>query len=138
MEGTAQEKKTVFAGLSEKIARADQGKAFFENIIVRFSLLGAFLLNLAGWTILALFIRPDQSVVILHYNVYFGVDLIGDWQQAYLIPVIGLLFLGVNLWLARWFYGNRERFAAYVLLLASIMIELAVAVAAGGVALVNY
>jgi hypothetical protein len=140
MGGAATMKKTaVFADLSRKLREADDvGKSFFENTIVRFSLLAGVLLNLSAWVLLGLFIRPERSVVILHYNVYFGVDVIGVWQQAYLLPAIGLLLFGLDVFLAGWFYGKKERVASYVLLLASIMVELGVAVASGGIVLVNY
>lgn len=111
---------------------------FFQNFIVRVSLVGNIIFNAAGWIILVLFVRPQQSLVILHYNVYFGVDLIGDWMQAYLIPSIGLLFLAVNTLLARSFYNQKERVAAYVLLLASLMLQIGVVIAVSGIAIVNY
>lgn len=131
--------KHFFSGLSEKIRLTEyEGKSFFQNLIVRSALAASGLFNLASWAVLALVIKPDRSMIILHYNVYFGVDIVGVWQQAYIVPSIGLLFLGVNTFLARWFYEKQERIAAYLLLLASLMIEFGVLVASGSVALINY
>jgi hypothetical protein len=133
------EKKNIFTELSRHLNLTNDEKSFLENVIVRFSLLGALLLNAASWIVLVIFIRREQAVVILHYNVYFGVDLIGDWQQVYLLPAIGLLFLTGNTLLAGWFYGRlKERIGAYLLLLASLIVEFGVLIASGSVAFINY
>jgi hypothetical protein len=139
MNLTVSEKKNIFTELSRHLNLTNDEKSFLENVIVRFSLLGALLLNAASWIVLVIFIRREQAVVILHYNVYFGVDLIGDWQQVYLLPAIGLLFLTGNTLLAGWFYGRlKERIGAYLLLLASLIVEFGVLIASGSVAFINY
>lgn len=123
---------------SEKVISDQKGATFFENMIVRFSLTGAIFFNVVAWVLIGIFISSDQLAVILHYNVYFGVDLIGDGVQAYLLPAAGLTLGAVNVGLARWFYRYRERIGAYLLLLGVLMIEFGVALASGSVALVNY
>lgn len=113
-------------------------QTFYENTLVRFSLLASFVLQCAGFASLAFFVRPQQSIVIVHYNVYFGVDLIGDWAQIFVVPSVALAFVIVNTFLARWFYGEKERIASYVLLLTSILVSLGSVFACGSMALINY
>lgn len=113
-------------------------QTFYENTLVRFSLLASFVLQCASFALLAFFVRPQQSIVIVHYNVYFGVDLIGDWVQIFIVPSVVLAFVVVNTFLARWFYGEKERIASYVLLLTSILVSLGSAFACGSMALINY
>jgi len=123
--------------LKEKI-RSFFAQDFFKNSAVRWLLTGTLLLNLAGWTFLVIFIRPVDFSIILHYNVYFGVDLIGDWWQAYVLPFMGVVFLIVNFILAYKFYKQKERIASYIFLLASLMIQLGLIIASIGIVMINY
>lgn len=111
---------------------------FMKNSIVRWLLVGTIFLNAANWVFLAFFIHPVNFNIILHYNVYFGVDLIGDWWQTYILPSMGIVFLLINFFLARQFYRNRERIASYILLLASLMIQIGLIIASVGIVLINY
>lgn len=111
---------------------------FCKNLIVRWLLAGTIFLNVSNWVLMAVFIRPVDFKIILHYNVYFGVDLIGDWWQPYILPSMGTLFLAVNLMVAHRFYGRKERIASYILLLASLMIQAGLIIASSATALINY
>lgn len=113
-------------------------RSFYGNTLVRFSLLAAAVLQFAGFALLAFFVRPQQSIVIVHYNVYFGVDLIGDWGQVFIVPFVSLAFVCVNTVLAQWFHAQKERVASYALLLASVLIGLGSVFACSSIALINY
>jgi len=129
------EKKT---GLKFKI-RLFFAQEFFRNDIVRYALLTLAVLNAANWVALAVFINASRSCsIILHYNVYFGVDLVGEWWQAYLAPAAATALILLNIFLAWKFYGKKERVASYVLLLASVIIQLSSAIAVISVILINY
>lgn len=120
---------------SELLADA---QTFYGNTIVRFSLLITAVLQSIGFGILLFFVRSQQSIVIVHYNVYFGIDLIGDWGQIFIVPFIALIFTIVNTLLAQWFYGQKERIASYVLLLASLLVSMSSILACASIALINY
>ncbi|MCX6765585.1 MAG: hypothetical protein NT136_01325 [Candidatus Moranbacteria bacterium] len=111
---------------------------FFRNAIVHWALIGAFFLNIANWGLLAFFIRPVDFPIILHYNVYFGVDLIGDWWQAYFLPLMGAAIMAVNITLAHFFYRKKERIASYLLLLAAFFVQVGTLIASASVVLINY
>lgn len=111
---------------------------FFKNLIVRWLLVGTILLNIANWVLMVIFIRPVDFKIILHYNVYFGVDLIGDWWQPYILPSMGTVFLLVNLAMAQRFYRQKERIAAHILLLASLMIQAGLIIASSAIVMINY
>lgn len=84
------------------------------------------------------FVNKLNSLVILHYNVYLGVDLMGESSQIYWMPLIGILFLFVNLVLAIYFFSKKERMLSHILSLSTLIIQLGVAVASGSLILVNY
>jgi len=94
--------------------------------------------NIADWVLLLIFIKPVDLPLILHYNVYFGVDMVGNWKQVYVLPAIGFFLFLVNLLLSLYFYKNKERIAAYLLLLASLLIQLSLLIAAASVIIINY
>lgn len=125
------------AGLKQKARRFFTGE-FFGNSIVHWALIAAFFLNIANWASLAVFIRPVDFPIILHYNVYFGVDLIGNWRQAYFLPAVGTIMLAVNAILAYFFYRQKERIASYLLLLAAFIVQAGISIAVASVILINY
>ncbi len=61
-------------------------------------------LNLLIWLLLVIKIPRSTEQIVLHYNIYFGPDLIGAWYRAFLAPLLGLLIFGLNFLLAYWFY----------------------------------
>ena len=111
---------------------------FFCNRIIFWLLILNFLASAADWIILAIFINRLDAGIILHYNVYFGVDAMGSWKKAFILPAISSSVFIVNAFLAGFFYKNKERIASHVLLLASLMVQLSFIVAATSVILINY
>lgn len=111
---------------------------FFKNSIVHWVLIAAIFLNLINWVLILVYIRPVDFPIILHYNVYLGVDLIGGWWQAYLLPFIGVIILLGNTLLAFRLFVRQERIASYILLLASIMIQFSLIVASASIIAINY
>lgn len=72
-------------------------KRFFSNKYSLTLLIIALLINLASWLYIFLYIKPQSEPIFLHYNIYYGVDLIGNWYQIYLyIPFIALVVYFIN------------------------------------------
>lgn len=111
---------------------------YFKSHIIVWLLILGFLTNLIDWVILRIWIKPVDFSIILHYNVYFGVDLIGSYKQTYVLPMIGLILFMVNFLLSVFFYEKKERIASYILLIATLMIQLSLIVASVGIILINY
>jgi hypothetical protein len=132
------ERKQRLTRTGEQEGFFDQGVLFWRNGIVRLVTGVALVLNIGAWGVFLLGVSRSREVVILHYNAYLGVDMVGAYQQLFIVPIIGLLFLGVNISLAHFLYGSQERIAAYMLLLAGVMLEFGVVVASVSLTLVNY
>ena len=130
----------MWNNLPEKIKLRISGhvRDFFKSHIAIWLLILSFLANAINWIILKIWIKPVEFPIILHYNVYFGVDLLGNYRQTYILPLIGLSLLVINLLLAMYFYAQKERIASYVLLMATLMIQLSLIVASASVILINY
>jgi hypothetical protein len=113
-------------------------KDFFQNHIVLWLLVFNFLANLINWLILAFFINKSEGNIILHYNVYFGVDNLGNWKEVFLMPSIGLILFLINFYLSFFFYENKERIASYILFMTALMVQLSLIIASISVILINY
>jgi hypothetical protein len=123
---------------STTLTQSGKGSVFFQNTLVRTLLILALFPILVSLGLLAYFIRPSEASLVLHYNVYFGVDLLGIWWQAYTLPLLALGFLLAHFFLARRFYEQSERIACYLLLLASGMLSCGVMIGSISIAFINY
>jgi hypothetical protein len=103
-----------------------------DKIILILFLVGLFF-NLVLYLSLVLGIVRGSEPVVLHYSVYFGIDLIGPWPQLYFMPAVGTLLFLVNLTLALFFY-KKEKVASYLFSGATAVLEALLLV--GGILLV--
>ena len=120
------------------LAQTDTSVSFGNNVLVRTLVIGALLALLFSIGLIGYFIRPSGTPIVLHYNVYFGVDLLGVWWQAYALPFLGILFLFGHFFLARRFYLRAERIACYLMLLSAGMLSGGLLVASISIAFINY
>lgn len=114
------------------------GREFIREATIRWMLIAIFIVHLASWVELAVFVRPVEYDVILHYNIYFGVAMIGAWQEMYILPVLGLCIMILNCFFAFFLYRYRERVAAYIILLSALMAQVGILIACSSLILVNY
>lgn len=124
--------------LDKLIVSFDLGTPFFKNDIVRILLFIGLFPLLASFIVLGSTIFPISIPLILRYNVYFGVSLLGDWWQVYVFPVAGIFLYGVHVLLARHYYGLRERIASYLVLLASFFMGSGIMLIAIALGIVNF
>jgi len=111
---------------------------FFKSALMHWVLIGALILNGINWGLIAFFIRPVDFPIVLHYNVYFGVDVIGAWWQIYFLPAIGLIIMSVNTVLGYLFYQKKERIIAHLLMLATFIAQISMTVAVASLLIINY
>lgn len=80
-------------------------------------------LNLFVWLWLWLHIPRELDELFLHYNILFGVDLIGPAWHVYLVPLSGLIILLVN-FIVGWTLYKKEPFASHILNFTACFIQL--------------
>ncbi len=85
----------------------------------------------------AYFIRPSADSFILRYNAFFGVDLLGTWWQAYLVPGVCLIFFIGDLFLAAILAKRRSYLAAVILAYGALLIVLSEAIAMAAILSIN-
>lgn len=113
-------------------------KEFYKSEFVLWLLLFTFILNAVNWVAPFFFIRPIDRDIILHYNVYFGVDNVGNGKLFFVFPFIGFFLFLLNYFLADFFYRHKERIAAYILLIAAFLVQIALLIASLSIIIINY
>lgn len=98
---------------------------FIKDKLIFLTAIAGFLVNLASWFILFWQIKPGSGNLLLHYTVYFGVDWVGEWYKIFTAPLVGLLILVLNFFLAFFIY-QKQRIISYLLLLSSLFVEIVV------------
>ncbi len=69
-------------------------------------------------------ILPDsRNLTSLHYNVDFGVNLIGDAVNIYILPILGLIFFAVNFLLVLFIFRYKNGHFITCLLMAASWIS---------------
>lgn len=111
---------------------------YFQSGLNIWLIVLSLVINIANWMILLIFVKPVDFSVILHYNVYFGVDVVGDWRKIFLLPALGLFFFLMNFSLSVYFYKQEEKIAAHLLMLVSVLIQINLIIAGITLTLINY
>jgi len=107
-------------------------------MFVRMYLLFLFALNIINW-LLAFYVNNNvsQNLVVLHYNVNLGVNLIGDARDIYIIPTLGLAFIVINFILLLNIF-RKNKFLIHLLLGFSLLINLFLIAGTVAIYLVNF
>ncbi len=113
-------------------------KPFFQNPLLVLMFGFSFLLSVANFLTLFYFIKKLNNLIILHYNVYLGVDLIGDGRQILLMPLVGFCFMLINLLLAIYFFDKKERILSHILSLITLLSQMGIVIASASIIVVNF
>ena len=120
------------------VAWSERGVSFFKNTIVRILVVVNIFVILVNFLAFGYFIRPTDGLLVLHYNVYFGVDIQGVWWQIFILPLASTFFLAGHFFVASRLYTLQERIAAYLMLFGSCLISISILIASIGVIFINY
>jgi hypothetical protein len=77
-------------------------KFFFKSKLLRFVLIGGFLLNFSVWLLFWLGLDFDKTALIIHYNSFFGIDKfsvnsgLNRFFEIFFAPLSGLFLLIIN------------------------------------------
>jgi hypothetical protein len=113
-------------------------KQFIRNPLLALLFGISMIISVINFLGLFFFIGKLNTSIILHYNVYLGVDSVGDGNQVFLMPAVGFSFAIVNLFLAYYFFSQKERMVSHVLSLTTFISQLGLTVASTSIIIVNY
>lgn len=112
--------------------------AYWHNAIVHWLVIASVLVNFGVLILLAFYVHPSDLEIRLQYNVFFGTNLAGPWWYAYVLAGMGFVFFVIDLIVGYVLYNARERIAAYIALLGSLFVNIALFIAAVSVVFNNY
>lgn len=98
-------------------------KEFLHNRSIIMILVIGFVINLLNLIYLLLKVKPSAEPIPLHYNIYFGIDLIGQWYKVFINPAVGFIIYFINTIISFIIY-KRLKLIAYLLTSLSIFISL--------------
>lgn len=112
----------------------------FRVLSIRIYILVLFSLNFLIWlAAYNIYTAVSQDLVVLHYNVDFGVNLIGSVKQIFIIPTLGLIIILVNLIVSIIFIRRENfKFVSHVLLSAAVLAHLFLFASLGSIYLINF
>lgn len=112
--------------------------SFWNNSVVRWLVGAAIVFQAIALGVLGWLVHPRGMPVIIHYNAYFGVDLLGVWWQAYLLPVIGSVLVLGHIVMGWLLYAIGRRSFSYLFLLGATFISFVVVIGSAALAYINY
>lgn len=116
------------------------GAALWRFKPSRFYLGVAVLLQAADWwQAIFIFKHLSGELLVLHYNIDFGIDLIGEPRRIFLYPLFGLGIFALN-WIIAAALRRRQYFRlfAQLLLTAALLFSLFVSLALMFIYLINF
>ncbi|MDD4900708.1 MAG: hypothetical protein PHS62_01180 [Patescibacteria group bacterium] len=120
-------------------ARLVENVLFLVNITaVRLYLAALLASNIANW-FLAYYVNKNvsQTLVVLHYNVNLGVNLIGNVFSIYAMPALGLAFILINFFLLANVYAKKV-FLIHLLLGAALLANIFLIASTVSIYLINF
>lgn len=114
---------------------------FREDLIVKINFIVSLVINILMWLVLyyklhSFAYTTEAGQIYLHYNLYFGIDNIGYWQEALIIPLLGFFIIVLNNVLAYYFY-IKEKVLSYSLVFSQTVLQIILFFAAILVILLN-
>lgn len=91
-----------------------QLNGYFLSKFVKINLLFSLLTNIAIWLWVGSNSQRFTDLIFLHYNIYFGIDLVAPWYYIFTLPVLGLILLVFNFLVGSLLYET-EKLLSYFL-----------------------
>lgn len=103
-------------------------RGFFREKISLYLLISGLVINLISWLYIFINIKPQEEPIFLHYNIYYGVDLIGDWYQIYIyLPLIALVVFFINAFISYILY-KQDKKLTYLIEGLNIFLQISVVI----------
>lgn len=77
---------------------AKRDKIIITNLVL------CLLVNVILWVLLLLKFWNFGEYIILDYNIYFGISMLGPWYQVLIMPLLGLLAIIIDFLLSFYMY----------------------------------
>lgn len=96
----------------------------------------ALFLNVAIWVLSLSKFYGYNDYIILDYNIYFGINMLGPWYYVLALPGVGLALAVIDYLLAFWVY-LKSPLASYFLASAAVAVNLLIIIAVFFLSFIN-
>lgn len=90
-----------------KVLYKDRWSFWLTNVAILFAL--------ASWVLFFMTKIIHSPIASLHYNIYSGIDLLGDWVWLVYLPTIMLILGIVNFLIAAFIFTKKRIFSHFIL-----------------------
>lgn len=97
-------------------------KPYWKDGMITTIIFFSITVNLFMWIFLLNNKIEGNFPVILHYNLLFGLDYLGNYSKVFLIPTIGVIIFVFNTFLGYDVY-TKEKLASYLLQFNALIIQ---------------
>lgn len=111
-------------------------KDFLKSRFFLISFFLSVLLNGCLWFLLYWRIKPAEEPITLHYNIYFGPDLIGEWTWVFAMPAVGAAIIVINVVLAA--VLDKSRILGHLAMGIAVLTQIFLLIAGAAVVLANF
>lgn len=130
--------KTVGAWSAHHFGLKNDWASFLATRSIKIHLLLSGVLNFIIWILaVIIFYKAEQSLLIIHYNILFGIDWVASKPTIFLLPVIGLIVFVVNTLLS-WRVGKYDDLSKHLLLGGAVVVNLFLLLAIATIWSINY
>ena len=99
----------------------------------------AILNAIVWWGSIYIYQHISGDLLILHYNVDFGINLIGDPKRIFIFPSLVLFLSLLNVFLLLFFHKDRYlKFMVHLFLSSAVLINIFMLVALMSIYLINF
>jgi len=111
-------------------------KEFFKNITNRLLIGSSLVLNIGLFLFFYFFIKQNNIPIVLHYNVNWGVDYLGEVKSVFTLPIVGMIIFLLNGVLALKLWGE-NRTLSYFLTATTFLVQFFLVVSGIALYLIN-
>ncbi len=100
-------------------------KVFYKDRFSFYLINSSLLIILATWILFIVKKIEKSPLSVIHYNIYFGFDVLGNWTKLFFAPTLVLILTLINLILAIYFWAKHRAWSYFLLtliLLSNIII----------------
>ena len=111
---------------------------FFWYIKIYLSIL--LFINIIIWLIAGyLNMQMGEGLMALHYNVDFGINLIGEANKIYIIPLLGIIIIIINTLLFILVSRHKDKiFISHILFITALIANIILLVSTASIYLINF
>lgn len=116
-----------------------QKRLFLKDKIILLNLIASLLILVSLFFLFIYKIGSSHTAgeqFLLHYNIYYGIDWLGEWYKVFIYPLIGLIIFIVNFSLSIFFF-EKEKFLSYLLISSITFSEILIFIAGLAVVWIN-